>query len=160
MTVENMITKNIAAEKVSLKPKGKKPISVAKKILYLVAGILIVFIAVQFINAAKYTMVVNVVDGKNVMGVNPLTDNLDFGDLSRENGMARYVTMKSSGNMPVYVSVWKFGDISDLVKVNKDSFILKPGQEEKLSFEIQIPVSAKTQKYSGSVWIFRLPKLL
>lgn len=131
-----------------------------KKILLAAGGILLVIALVQVVNAAKYTMMVNVKDGENIMGINPLTDNLDFGDLSRENGMTRYVTLKNGGSASTYVSVWKFGEISDLVKVDPGSFTLKPGEEKKIAFEISIPVSAQTKQYSGKVWIFRLPKVL
>lgn len=134
-----------------------------KLVKKIIIGILIVialFVIVQIVNAAKYKMVVNVVEGENVMGVNPLADKLDFGDLSRNSGMTRYVTMKSGGGISTYVLVWKMGGISDLVKVDKSSFVLKPGEEVKLSFEIQIPPSAEIKKYSGSVWIFRLPKII
>ena len=131
-----------------------------KKIIIGILIIIALFVIVQIVNAAKYKMVVNVVEGENVMGVNPLADKLDFGDLSRNNGMTRNVTMKSSGGISTYVLVWKMGGISDLVKVDKSSFVLKPGEEVKLSFEIQIPPSAEIKKYSGSVWIFRLPKVI
>ena len=134
-----------------------------KLVKKIIIGILIVialFVIIQIVNAAKYKMVVNVVEGENVMGVNPLADKLDFGDLSRNNGMTRYVTMKSGGGISTYVLVWKRGGISDLVKVDKSSFVLKPGEEVKISFEIQIPPSAEIKKYSGSVWIFRLPKII
>lgn len=129
-----------------------------KIILITIVAILVLLVAIQIINAARYKMVVNVVEGENVMGINPLADKLDFGDLSRNNGMTRYITMKSGGGISTYIVVWKFGEISDLVKVSKSSFTLKPGEEVKLAFEIQIPPSAQVKKYSGSVWIFRLPK--
>ena len=66
--------------------------SILKKILIIIGVIITIVLVVQIINAAKYKMVVNVVDGKNIMGVNPLTESLDFGDLSRNNGMTRYIT--------------------------------------------------------------------
>ena len=130
-----------------------------KKILLIIIGIIALIIVVQVVNAAKYKMVINVVEGENIMGINPLADKLDFGDLSRNNGMTRYVTLKSGGGISTYVVVWKFGEISDLVKVNKNYFTLKPGEEVKLSFEINIPPSAEIQKYSGWTIIFRLPKI-
>ena len=134
-----------------------------KLVKKIIIGILIVialFVIIQIVNAAKYKMVVNVVEGENIMGINPLADKLDFGDLSKNNGMTRYVTMKSGGGISTYVLVWKRGEISELVKVDKSSFVLKPGEEVKISFEIQIPPSARIKKYSGSVWIFRLPKII
>ncbi|MBU1993054.1 hypothetical protein KKG51_05165, partial [Patescibacteria group bacterium] len=121
--------------------------------------IILLLIVVQIVNAAKYKMVVNVVEGENVMGINPLADKLDFGDLSRNNGMTRYVAMNNGGGMPIYVIAWKFGGISDLVNLNKNYFILNPGEEVKLAFQIHIPPSAETKKYSGWTIIFRIPKV-
>jgi hypothetical protein len=137
--------------------KGKNMFKI-KKILIIIGVILVALVAIQIINATKYKIVVNVVEGENIMGINPLADKLDFGDLSRNNGMTRYVTLKSGGNLSTYIVVWKFGEISHLVKLNKNFFTLEPGEEVKLAFEINIPPSAEIKKYSGGVWIFRLPK--
>ena len=133
--------------------------SIIKKILLVIVIIILLVVIIQIINAAKYKMVVNVVEGENIMGINPLADKLDFGDLSRNNGMTRYVTMKSGGTTATYVMVWKWGSISDLVKLNKNNFVLQPGEEVQLAFELQVPPSAEFKKYSGYTWIFRLPKL-
>lgn len=133
--------------------------SIIKKILIVIGVIILLFVIVQVVNAAKYKMVVNVVEGENVMGVNPLADKLDFGDLSRNNGMTRYVTMQNGGKIPIYVMVWKFGNISDLVKLSKNNFTLSPGEEVKLAYEISIPPSAEIRKYSGWTIVFRLPKV-
>ena len=130
-----------------------------KKILLIIVGIIVLVLVVQVVNAAKYKMVVNVVEGENIMGINPLADKLDFGDLSRNNGMTRYVTLKSGGGTSTYIVVWKFGGIADLVKLDKNYFTLNPGEEVKLAFEINIPPSAEIQKYSGWTVIFRLPKI-
>lgn len=141
--------------------KRKKPVkSIFKKIVLAVFGVLILIVVVQFINAAKYKMVVNVVAEENVLGVNPLADKLDFGDLSRNSGMTRYVTLKSDGGISTYIAVLKFGEISDLVKADKEFFVLKPKEEVKLAFEIYVPPSAPVKKYSGWAVIFRVPKIL
>src|SRR3989344_1473545 len=130
------------------------------KLIFAVIGLMVIFIiAVQIINAVKYKMVVNVKEGENIMGVNPLADKLDFGDLSRNKGMTRYVTLKSNGSVSTFAAVLKFGEISDLVKLDKNYFVLKPNEEIKLAFEINIPPSAQTKKYSGWAVIFRLPKI-
>lgn len=131
---------------------------IIKKILIVIGIIIAVFVVVQIVNAAKYKMVVNVVEGENIMGVNPLADKLDFGDLSRNNGMTRYVTLKSGGGASTYIIVWKFGGIAELVKLSKNYFVLKSGEEVKLAFEITIPPSAQVKKYSGWTVIFRIPK--
>ncbi len=131
---------------------------IVKKIIIGILIIVALCVIIQLVNAAKYKMVINVVEGENIMGINPLADKLDFGDLSRNNGMTRYVTMKSAGGISTYVVVWKFGEIADLVKLNKNNFVLKPGEEIKLAFEINIPPSAPIKKYSGWTVIFRIPK--
>lgn len=134
--------------------------SLIKKIIIGIIAVILLIVVVQIVNAAKYRMIVNVVEGENVMGINPLADKLDFGDLSRNNGMTRYVTLKSGGGMATYIFVLKFGEISDLVKVDKSSFVLKGGEEAKIAFEISIPPSAPVKKYSGWTIIFRLPKII
>jgi len=131
----------------------------AYKILLVILIVVVVVLAVQIINAAKYKMVVNVVEGENIMGVNPLTESLDFGDLSRNNGMTRYVTMKNGGKLSMFIIVWKFGGISDLIQLDKNFFALNSGEETKIAFTIDIPPSAGTKQYKGNVWIFRLPKI-
>ena len=130
-----------------------------KKVILRVLVIIVLIIVVQIVNAAKYKMIVNVKEGENIMGVNPLTESLDFGDLSRNNGMTRYVNLKSGGKTSVYVAVFNVGEISDLIKLSQNFFTLKPGEEVKLAYEIQIPPSAEVKKYSGYTVIFRLPKL-
>lgn len=123
-------------------------------------GILLVMsIASQVVNAAKYEMLVNVVDGKNIVGINPTTERLDFGDLSKDGGMTRFITLKSEGKSSAYILVWKFGEIAELISVNKNYFVLDPGQEEQLAFKINVPSSAEARKYEGGVWVFRFPKL-
>jgi hypothetical protein len=130
-----------------------------KKIILIILIIILVYAIVQVVNAAKYKMIVNVKEGENIMGINPLTESLDFGDLSRNNGMTRYVKLNNNGGGSVFFAVFKFGEISDLVKIDKNFFVLKPGEEVKLAYEIQIPPSAQIKKYSGWTIIFRLPKL-
>lgn len=134
--------------------------SLIKKIILAAAAMILLFAAIEVINASKHQMVVNVKEGENIMGINPSADSLDFGDLSRDNGMTRYINFKNGGDAPVYIAAVKFGEISDLVKTDPGSFVLKPGDEKKMGFEIRIPASAETRKYSGWVWIFRLPKIL
>lgn len=130
-----------------------------KKILWIIGIIIVILLAVQVVNAAKYKMVVNVVEGENVLGVNPMTERLDFGDLSRNNGMIRYVSMQNGGGMPIYVIAWKFGNISELIKLDQNYFTLNSGEEVKIAYEIHIPDSAQIQKYSGWTIVFRLPKI-
>jgi len=131
----------------------------SNKVILIIIAIIVVVALIPVINAEKYKMVVNVVEGENVMGVNPLADKLDFGDLSRNNGMTRYVNLQIGGKIPVYFVVWKYGGLAELVRVEKNYFTLQPGDELKLGFAVNIPPSAPIKKYSGGVWIFRFPKV-
>ncbi|HCM36811.1 MAG TPA: hypothetical protein DIS53_02695 [Candidatus Wildermuthbacteria bacterium] len=126
--------------------------------ILVVLGVIALFVLVQIINASKYDMVVNVVEGENVVGVNPLTERLDFGDLSRNGRLARQVSVANGGGIDTYVMVWTRGELSDLVRVDPNFFIVAPGQEAKISLEVRIPPSAETRKYEGKVWVFRIPK--
>ncbi len=54
----------------------------------------------------------------------------------------------------------KFGSIAELVKVNENNFTLRKGDEKKLEFSLYMPPSAPVgEKYTGQVWIFKLPKI-
>ena len=129
------------------------------KIVLLGLGVVVaIFAIVQFINAAKYEMVVNVVEGENVLGLNPTTERLDFGDLSRNNGIARQISIENGGGMNIVVVAFKFGELASLVKLDRNFFVLKPGEEAQISLEVSIPPSAETKKYDGRIWVFRLPK--
>ncbi len=129
-----------------------------KLVLLIIVAIIALAIIIEVVNASKYKMLVNVVAEEGVMGVNPLGDKLDFGDLSRNNGATRVVTLQSGGRFSTYIVVWKYGSISPLVKLNNNFFTLAPGEEFKLTFELKVPPSAEVKKYSGRAWIFRIPK--
>jgi len=130
-----------------------------KKIIYIVVGILLLVLVVQIVVADKYKAQVQVIEEKGAVGVNPLAEKLDFGDLSRETSAIRYVSLENNGKFSIYVMVLKFGGIADLIKLSRNNFTLEPGQKERLEFQIIIPVSAENKYYSGWVWIFKLPKV-
>ena len=114
--------------------------------------------AVQYINAAKYSALVQVISQDRI-GVNPTGNALDFGDLPRNKSAIRTVELKSSGNMSSYIMVWMFGSIGDLLKVDQNYFTLKPKSDVKLQFTANIPNSAAYQYYRGRVIIFQIPKI-
>ena len=130
-----------------------------KKIaLWLVVVLVGILLVIQYINATKYQSLVQVINEDRI-GVNPTGDALDFGDLPHNKSAIRSVTLESQGNTGAFVMVWKFGDISDLVKVDKNYFTLKPHTTEKLEFNINIPNSAEYRYYRGKVMIFQIPKI-
>lgn len=144
-------------EETSQQARGK--MSKAKAIIILAAVVIVWFLAVQIMAAERYSMQINVKAEENVMGVNPLTESLDFGDLSRNLGATRIVTIKNNSQSDKYILVWLRGEIASLVKVNKNNFTLKPGEEVKLEFALQVPPSAQVKLYKGTAMIFRWPKI-
>lgn len=137
--------------------QGKMPLW--KKIFWVIVAFLVLIIAVQMVIADKYKATVLVIEGEKKVGVNPTSESLDFGDLSRDTSAARTVTLKSGGG-DAYIWVMKFGALSDLIKIDDNNFVLKGRQEKKIEFLVYMPVSAKIgERMNGYVWIFKLPKI-
>src|SRR3989344_5254653 len=88
-----------AGQKSSNAGQNKIKLSRGKLIALIIVSVIIWFLAVQMVAADKYSAVVNVIEGENKVGVNPLADKLDFGDLSRDNGASRFITLKNPGGL-------------------------------------------------------------
>ena len=130
----------------------------SEKIIGIVLLIIFLFVFYVTLDANKISSQVRAIEGEGKVGINPTTESLDFGDLSRGTEQVRTVTVNNSFIMPFYVAVIKTGSISDLVKLNRNNFILRPGEEEKLEFTTYMPASAEINKvYSGRVYIFKIP---
>ena len=129
-----------------------------KIIIWVVVVVVGILLAIQYINAAKYQALVQVIKEDRI-GVNPTGDALDFGDLPRNKSAVRTVTLKSDGDTAGYIIIWKFGDISDLLKVDRNYFTLAPHTTEKLEFSLYVPNSAEFRYYKGRTIIFQIPKL-
>lgn len=133
--------------------------SKTKKIIYIIIAIILFIVAVQALAADRYKAIVRVIEDENKIGVNPTADKLDFGDLSKNTGATRYVSIENNGKYKIYIMVWKFGNIAELIKISRDNFTLQPGEKERLAFELYMPISADREGYSGRVWVFKLPRL-
>lgn len=151
-------------EKKSEKPKKKMKKS--KKITLIVLGVIAWVIAVQIYAADRYEAVVNVVEGENIVGINPLTERLDFGDMSPDNSTSRFIKIENSGNCFLclkngekYIKVFKFGEIAELMTLSSSSAVIPAGEEYRIELNVYVPISAEVRKYTGKVWVFKLPKL-
>ncbi len=126
--------------------------------MWVIIAIILFIAIVQIVVADKYTAQVAVIEGEKKVGVNPTTEKLDFGDLSADTSATRYISLKAGG-ASTYVSVLKFGSIAELIKLNENNFTMKEGDQERLEFTLYMPPSAPAgEKYTGSVWIFKIPK--
>jgi hypothetical protein len=156
---EKQNTSNVGTEvfkAATAQPKPKRKI--AKKIVWAIVALLVLVLAVQYVNAAKYDALVQVIQ-EDKIGVNPTDERLDFGDLPRDKSAVRSVTLASTGSLSSFIVVWKMGDISDLIKVSNNFFTLDKGKTEKLEFSLNVPNSAEYRYYKGRVVIFQIPKI-
>src|SRR3989344_9481597 len=90
-------------------------------VVWIIITLIVVFLVVQYLNAARYDALVQVIEEDRI-GVNPTGERLDFGDLPRDKSAVRTITLQSKGNTGAYVIVWKRGAIADLLDVNKNFF--------------------------------------
>jgi hypothetical protein len=135
-----------------------RPMKTSDKII--IGAMLVAFLFVFYVvlDANKYRAQVQVIEGEGKVGVNPTTESLDFGDLSRGTSAVRRVSVSNGTRMPMYVMVWEFGSISDLMEIEPNYFRLKPGEERKIDFSTYIPASAEIGKgYRGRVYLFKVP---
>jgi amino acid transporter len=149
----------IKEEKKSCCPIFKCRCGVGRKIIMGIIVLILIVIAIQVVIADKYRAQVLVIEGEKKVGVNPTTEMLDFGDLSGDTSATRLITMKAGG-MDTFVHIIKFGSIAELIKISENDFVMKKGDAKKLELAMYMPPSAPVgTKYSGNVWIFKIPKV-
>lgn len=136
----------------------KKAFGKKLKLTILIILLLIVwFIIIQIFSANKYVALVKVVEGESKVGINPLADKLDFGDLSRNSQAKRFIKLTNQGQFRVFVMSFQFGEISELLEVNKNFFTILPTESQQIEYKINIPPSAPVKTYKGYVWLFKIP---
>lgn len=135
-----------------------RPLNRKDKIIGGIFLIIFLFVFYVTLDANKYQATVRVIEGQGAVGINPTTERLDFGDLSRGTSAVRRVALQNSTFMPMYVVVIKFGALADLMDVDKNYFTLKPETEERIEFSVYMPASAEKDKtYNGRVYLFKIP---
>ena len=132
---------------------------ILKKIVWGIVALVIMVALIQILVADKYQAQVAVIGGEGNVGLNPTVRKLDFGDLSGDASAARHITL-NAGGMDTYIFIWKFGSISELMKLSSNNFIMKKGDKKELELSVYMPPSAPVgDKYTGWVWIFKVPKV-
>lgn len=134
----------------------------SEKIIGIILIIVFLFVFYLTLDANKFGAVVRAVEGESVIGLNPTTERLDFGDLSRGTSAVRRVDVKNDTRLrlPMRVAVFKLGGISGIMDIDKNFFKLKPGEEAEINFTVYMPASAEIDKnYTGRVFLFKVPFL-
>ncbi|RJR31305.1 hypothetical protein C4569_02580 [Candidatus Parcubacteria bacterium] len=107
--------------------------------------------------ADKYDIMVNVKAGNNVVGVNPLTNDFDFGDLSTNLRATRYMTLENKSENKRYIAIFKTGEIGQMVEISNNFFDLAPAESKKIELNLYIPPSARNKAYRGKIVVVKLP---
>lgn len=129
-----------------------------EKVLACFSLFVFLFVFYVTLDANKYEAQVRVVEGTGRVGVNPTSERLDFGDLSRGTAAMRTVTVTNDTFMPFFVSVVRIGAIRNLMKLEPNNFVLRGDTEEKIEFTTYMPASAEVDRmYTGRVFVFKIP---
>lgn len=138
--------------------KTGEPLKMGEKIIAFLLLFVFLFVFYVSLDANKYRAQVRVIAGEGRVGVNPTTETLDFGDLSRGATVIRRVNVRNGTFIPVFVVVIKTGSIADLIDIDNNYFTLKQGEEMKIEFTNFIPASAEVERvYDGRVYLFKIP---
>src|SRR3989344_4861619 len=151
----------IEEQKPSLKERFRnfwEKLSRVEKIITVI--LLVIFLGLFYItlDANKYAATVRVIEGEGRVGVNPTTELLDFGDLSPGTSAVRRVDIQNGTPIPMYVAVVRVGSISELMKLDKNYFVVPGNSGEKIEFTVYMPASAPIDEtMDGRVILFKIP---
>jgi hypothetical protein len=121
-----------------------------------IAAILFVWSGVAVSSTTMYSATV-LVTGEGGIGLPPPTDTLDFGDVSPGFNMSRKLTLTNDGHFDSYVAIIVTGGIRDFLSVDDAFFVLDKGEERTVEFKVRPPANAGEKRYSGRVFIVRMP---
>ena len=131
-----------------------------KKEKFIIGVIALFFLCAFYItlDASKYRATVRVIEGEGQIGVNPTTEVLDFGDLSRGTTAVRRVDIQNGTGIALFVAVARVGKIFELVDLDKNYFTVAPHTSDRIDFSLRMPASATIDAtYGGRVYIFKIP---
>ena len=128
-------------------------------IAFIALGVVLLLVVTFLFRALTiYDTQVIAVEAGEPIGINPLTDRIDFGDIPQGQGVGRTLILENAGTVPNQINIFIIGSIGDLVKVQPGSLTIEPGETKEVNFRLTMPASATPErKYSGKVFILRLP---
>ena len=131
-----------------------------KRYIAFIALGIVLLLAVTFLFQALtiYDTQVIAKEKGSPIGINPLTDRIDFGDIPQGSTIGKTLTLENRGAVPNQIIIFVFGGIGDLVKVEPGSLTLESGETAEVHFRLTMPSSVTPErKYTGKVFILRLP---
>jgi hypothetical protein len=119
--------------------------------------VLIAWGAVAVSSTTMYSSTVLFTEAGSGIGIPPPFENLDFGDVSQGMPMHRNVILENNGKLDTYVMVFSWGGIRDFLSIDDAFFNIAPGEQHTVDFSVQAPSNANLKRYSGRVFVVRLP---
>ena len=104
------------------------------------------FYIIEYVKELDMSLIVG-----NHAGFDVDTEKLSFGMIMPAgNSCTRYVFLSNKKDYPLKVYINFYGDLADWVSVSDNYFILKPGEEKKLSFTANAQKDASYGNYTGT----------
>lgn len=127
--------------------------------LVALGAVLLVVLAwgsVALSSTTMYSTTVLITEERGI-GIPPPFQSLDFGDVPQGMSMHRNVILENDGKLDSYVLIFSWGGIRDFLSIDDAFFNLSPGEERTVDFSVRSPQNAPAERYSGRVFIVRLP---
>ena len=142
----------------NMEENQKSPMSKGEKVLLVFGALVVLLLFYITLDANKYRAEVRVIEGAGAVGVNPTTELLDFGDLSRGTSAVRRVSIENETGIRMWIGVVRLGSITDLLRLDKNYFVLQGHTNERIEFTVYMPASGEVgTMYSGRVFVFWIP---
>lgn len=155
---KGVVAKTSAAFKSWWKKNTSEPLKRREKAVLIVVAVLLLFLFYITLDANKYRATVLVVEGEGKVGINPTTEALDFGDLARGVSAVRRVSIENGTFMPMFITMFKTGEIGSLIKIDRNHFKLGAREQAKIEYTVYVPASAEIDHiYNGRVYLFKIP---
>ena len=134
-----------------------------RRYVALIAAVVVLAIVIAFLVPAVsiWPVQAEVRAKGEALASTPVTDRIDFGAVPQGATTTRTISLSNAGKVPNNVRVFIFGSVSDMVKIEPESFTLERGEKRDVSFQLTVPDSAPPgKKLTGRVVMVHLPKRL
>lgn len=121
--------------------------------------LLALFVLFEWRSTITYSAQVLVLERTDelIIGLNPTTERIDFGDLTQGSSQVRPLVLENNGFLPFRFTIITTGSISQFMSVSDAFFTLHPGETKNVDFILVLPPNAEPRMYTGQVFVLRVP---
>lgn len=129
-------------------------------IIFIFMGLLIGAISYTFYkmhnnNVIQYTILdASVEITQSTVGLNADKDALKFGKVTVGGGGTRFIILNATEE--AIVQIYVSGDMAPYLSVERNDFIIEPGQSEKVPISLNAPLDMALGEYTGKVHVLLL----